>query len=668
MIRRPIKPSCARFRVPVPEGPIVPALLLAALAAIAVAAPVSAACPSLPDPQLRALDRLVGRDAKQALAEIGARVSGLESLPGTTPQKLAALYALQANAYSMLELDRDARDAATNGLALATNPLDPVHVNLLIGYWGNIYDQAGLDQAVQELEAARALQPPGSSAAVCLLIELGVVQQRRDRPDIAISELTQAYSMTAGPAAADERVLAAAGLASVMRAVGDHAQSLALNQEVIAYDTARGATLDLSVARFLRGETLTSMGDYDGAMEQLTLARELSVGLDDRQGVAFADQALCRANIERGQPTRARPQCEQALRVFTAARSTDVALQTQALIARIDLAEGHAERALAKLNGILANGGVEIPARDLVEILELRARTNATLQDYASAYQDLREYLRRYRAVNDTERSRQMTTLRARLETDREIERNGALQRELSLSHDRATSQATELRRTQLAIAAGTIVIGLLIYILVSGLRNRQLLMRLASLDGLTSLPNRRRTIELATNSLQEAAADGRPVTIALLDFDHFKQINDRCGHAAGDYALKEFARKGRELLRAEDTLGRWGGEEFLLVLPNCPLDLAYECVERLRAAAMAIELPFNEAKLHVSVSAGLATNIRSSMSLDEIVASADAALYEAKGAGRDLVRIARDSFGAASTGVRLALNQGLAATAAANR
>src|SRR6202012_4508539 len=124
---------------------------------------------------------------------------------------------------------------------------------------------------------------------------------------------------------------------------------------------------------------------------------------------------------------------------------------------------------------------------------------------------------------------------------------NGALQRELSLSHDRATSQATELRRTQLAIAAGTIVIGLLIYILVSGLRNRQLLIRLASLDGLTSLPNRRRTIELATGSLQEAAAEGRPVTIALLDFDHFKQINDRCGHAAGDYALKEFARKGRE-------------------------------------------------------------------------------------------------------------------------
>jgi len=177
-------------------------------------------------------------------------------------------------------------------------------------------------------------------------------------------------------------------------------------------------------------------------------------------------------------------------------------------------------------------------------------------------------------------------------------------------------------------------VIGLLIYILVSGLRNRQLLVRLASLDGLTSLPNRRRTIELATNSLQEAAAEGRPVTIALLDFDHFKQINDRCGHAAGDYALKEFARKGREMLRAEDTLGRWGGEEFLLVLPNCPLDLAYECVERLRAVAMAIELPFNEDKLQVSVSAGLATNIRSSMSLDEIVASADAALYEAKGAG----------------------------------
>ena len=559
---------------------------------------------------------------------------------------LAALYAVQASAYSVLELDGDARDAASKGLQLAPSPTDAVHVNLLIGYWENIYDQAGLDQAVGALESARALQPSDSSANLCLLITLGVVQMRRNRPDLAIVDLTQAYRATMAQGLIDQRALAAAGLASVMRDVGDYTQSLALNQEVIDHDSAQGATLALSVARYLRGQTLAAMGNYDDAIDQLQQARALSVALDDEQGVAFADQALCRAHVQLGQPALARPLCQHALRVFSAAHSNDVVKQTQAVLASIDLTEGHVERALPALNAVLAGGGSDIPARELADLYELRARINAALHDYSGAYQDLREYLQRYVSVNDAQRSRQITTLRSQLETDREIERNGALQRELALSRERAQSQATQLRWTRIAIAAGAAIIGLLTYILLSSWRYRRRLVQLANLDSLTALPNRRRTVELAIETLQLASRTGRTVTVALLDFDHFKQINDRCGHAAGDHALKEFARLAKGMLRGGDTLGRWGGEEFLLVLPDCSLDRAYASVERLRNLAERIELPSNAANLRLSVSAGLATNAREPLSLDEIVASADVALYEAKAAGRDLVRIARDSLG----------------------
>jgi diguanylate cyclase (GGDEF)-like protein len=196
-------------------------------------------------------------------------------------------------------------------------------------------------------------------------------------------------------------------------------------------------------------------------------------------------------------------------------------------------------------------------------------------------------------------------------------------------------------------------------------LRYRRRLVQLANLDGLTALPNRRRTVELAGEALRHADQSGRTVTVALLDFDHFKQINDRCGHAAGDHALKEFARLAKGMLRSGDTLGRWGGEEFLLVLPDCPLDRAYASVERLRNLALSIQLPSSGTDLRISLSAGLATNAKGPRSLDEIIASADVALYEAKAAGRDLVRIARDSLAAASTGVRRALTEDLAHSAA---
>jgi diguanylate cyclase (GGDEF)-like protein len=648
---------------PQPAGRIVARVLIAMVPFWLLGAAAHAACPDLPGTETRQLDALVSRNARQALGEIQQKLTTLRSEPYAPPERLATLYALQASAYSMLELDRDAREAATQGLLLAPVQTDPVHVNLLIGYWQNIYDQAGLDQAVENLDAARQVQHAGSSADICLLTARGIVQMRRNQPDLAITDLTQAYRATMNPALAGQRVQAAAALASVMRFVGDYNQALALNQEVVDWDSAHDATLDLSVARFLRGQILAAMGDYSSAIEQLGEARTLSVAVNDEQGVAFADQAACSAHIELHQLSIARSECEQALRTFVEAQSTDVVKQTQSQLAEIDLAEDHPTLALARLNGVLDNDGADMPARDLVRIYHLRARTNAELHDYPRAYQDLDTYLRRYTSVNDAERTRQITALRAQLETDRAIERNGALQRELELSRERSETQSAQLKWARIATAAGIAIIALLTYILVAGLKYRKLLVRLATHDGLTGLPNRRRTTELANEALRTSNAADSSLTMALIDFDHFKEVNDRCGHATGDFVLREFARLTRPALRAGDTLGRWGGEEFLLLLPDCTLDSAFEIVERLRAVAVEIKLPATAMNLRVSVSAGLATNVERSVSLDEIVASADVALYEAKTAGRDLIRIARASICAASSGVRRALPQELSAT-----
>jgi diguanylate cyclase (GGDEF)-like protein len=143
---------------------------------------------------------------------------------------------------------------------------------------------------------------------------------------------------------------------------------------------------------------------------------------------------------------------------------------------------------------------------------------------------------------------------------------------------------------------------------------------------------------------------------IALIDLDRFKALNDRFGHATGDCVLKEFTRITTASLRATDTLGRWGGEEFLLVLPNTTLDTAVEILDRIRQQATLIQQAVDGWDLRVSISAGLATNGEGASSLDEIVARADVALYKAKNAGRDLVRYAEESYQSASTGVRRAL------------
>jgi diguanylate cyclase (GGDEF)-like protein len=604
-----------------------------------------AACLTSPNPAIRALQTLVDVDATQALKQVQTQLQAVEQASQPDTALMASLYAVQAHAYGILELEDESMTAASKGLKLATLASDPVHLDLLSTYAENVYDEAGLYSAIKSIDAARASQVNGSLNDTCLLITLGLMQYRQDRADLAIRSLTQAYHASTAAGFVEPRFFAADVMSVVMRSTGDYPEALALNQEVIDWNTARHATLKLSVNRFMRGKILNLMGQYAAAIDEFTAARKLSVQLNDSQGVAFADLRICEARIDVGELDRAESACENAQNVFIASQSRDTAKEAQALLARISLAKGHADKALNLLNDILDHGGAEaLPRRDS-DVFEWRARANAALHNYRDAYSDLSEYLRRNVAANDGERARQAAALRARFETDREIERNALLKRELDISQERSQRQAQQLRWNAIVTISGVLVIALLIYFLVANLRYRHQLVRLASQDALTGLPNRRRTAELASTALATANSTQRPLTVAIIDMDHFKIINDRCGHATGDHVLKEFARLGRECIRETDVLGRWGGEEFLLVMPEASLELAFATLERLRTLVFGIRLPPSGAGLRVSLSAGLATSLRHGGSLDVLIARADSALYVAKNEGRDLVRVADENY-----------------------
>ena len=619
--------------------------------------PAAAACIPNADPAIRALQILVDQDANAALKKVAQLLKTELTAPMPNGQRLASLYSVQAQAYSILELESKARDAVFKGLKYATDNTDPVRIMLLSLYAENVYDQAGIAAAVKTTEEAQAVQKRGSLEDICLLIGRGLLQYREDREDLAIGSLTQAYRSSTTPALAEPHVLAAGVLATVLRGMGDYPQALALNQEAIDWDTAQHAPLALSVDRFLRGRILILMQKYAQAIDEFDDARKLSNMLNDTQGVAFADVRVCESRIELGQLIKARAACENALFTFIASRFSDEVKETEALLARIDLAEGHPEKALATLNEVLDHSGTDVLPLRVASLYQWRARTNAALHNYRDAYNDLSEYTRRYVSTNDADRTKQAVALRARFETDREIERNALLKRELDLSHEQSQRQAQQLRWNAIAAVSAVLVIALLMYFLVSNFRYRQQLVRLASTDGLTGLPNRRRTAELATDALAAATESDKPLTIAIIDMDHFKFVNDRCGHATGDYVLREFARLGRESVRPEDALGRWGGEEFLLIMPDATADVAIATLERLRTLVFGINLPPSGAGLRVSLSAGLATRDRQVRSLDELIARADAALYVAKNEGRDLVRVADEKF-LSTSGIRRVVRQ----------
>ncbi|GAB3672185.1 sensor domain-containing diguanylate cyclase [Salinisphaera aquimarina] len=162
-------------------------------------------------------------------------------------------------------------------------------------------------------------------------------------------------------------------------------------------------------------------------------------------------------------------------------------------------------------------------------------------------------------------------------------------------------------------------------------------LSRLATIDDLTGLGNRRLATERLEAQLQRARRRNDSFAVALVDFDHFKRLNDSHGHAAGDAALRLFAEIARRSMRGSDFIGRWGGEEFIAVLEDdCPPS-AIRGVERLVEAVRATPLRLDSGDLPLTVSAGVVISLPGE-SAEDIVARADAALYQAKSSGRDRV------------------------------
>lgn len=157
----------------------------------------------------------------------------------------------------------------------------------------------------------------------------------------------------------------------------------------------------------------------------------------------------------------------------------------------------------------------------------------------------------------------------------------------------------------------------------------------LATRDMLTGLLNRRAMVELLSQEQPRQRRAGGPMALALLDIDFFKRINDSHGHQAGDVALQRFAELARNSLRAGDALARWGGEEFLLLMPGTPQSVAAQALARLRAAVAAGDFSNIAPGLTLSFSAGVAV-CEGHEPFGEAIERADRALYQAKQAGRD--------------------------------
>ncbi|AZR28101.1 GGDEF domain-containing protein [Xanthomonas vasicola pv. arecae] len=380
--------------------------------------------------------------------------------------------------------------------------------------------------------------------------------------------------------------------------------------------------------------TVLAARQPEAALLHFRRALALSRELRDQAGVAAALTSASEALIETG----------DAASAVTMAREALPLMQKQDNIGRVAPCHAVLLQALTALKAddlgaqIIAAKAADDPNLTLsrrAQLIDAIAEALASQGRHAEAYQELQ----RANTLRAQSLDRQRDTVMLRLQARYEDARRGAETAELRRRSEtsRLALQAREAGQRALWIAlcaACLLLIGALV-VLAFGARHRRQLSRLAMHDELTGLPNRRAIRAKAQQQIEQALRSHTPCMLALIDLDHFKQINDVYGHAVGDAVLKALASASRLALRMQERLGRLGGEEFLLVLPSCSEEEIPAVFSRLRSAVAAIESAGLPTDQPVRFCMG-AVRVVADTGLDVLLSQADLALYAAKTAGRD--------------------------------
>jgi diguanylate cyclase (GGDEF)-like protein len=376
-------------------------------------------------------------------------------------------------------------------------------------------------------------------------------------------------------------------------------------------------------------------GDFD-AQVRPTIAACRKVGEP-----AYANQIrieLAQRDIATGRLAAARELLEKHYPQVRATGYTPQLCSFDALLARVDRRQGNLAAAARFAEAAVR---LSVPGRypqSLIMAYRVLYRSAEQRGDPATALAFYRRYAAARMGYLDDISVRERAYEQVQQESlarKLQVERLSRENRVLELKHELA---AKEVQATRLYGVILTLILVFIALWAVWTKRSQLHFKTLSRLDGLTGISNRLHFMQRAETALAYARKSGQDVCLVLFDLDHFKAINDRFGHATGDFVLQRTAALCREYLRRSDVFGRFGGEEFSILLPGCRLEEARAQAEHLRQIINRIGTEQRGVAVTASASFGIASSAVSGFELTRLLAHADAALYQAKRAGRDCV------------------------------
>lgn len=309
-----------------------------------------------------------------------------------------------------------------------------------------------------------------------------------------------------------------------------------------------------------------------------------------------------------------------------------------ALAAQVAVKLGNVDAALMHANTALNNLDKNDFSLPLINTYYALFSAYQAQQDYKNAFYYQSKYREAVTANSDNRFAQQQAYYLARAEIEVKNQRIALLDKDnevLALQRDLYEQEARQNRLLVLILAAVLLLASVLAY---RGMTGRHRFKKIAEYDQLTGVSNRYHFNNQAQIALDYCDKNAKPVALILFDLDHFKQINDAHGHAAGDWALQAVVKTCRNFMRNNDVFGRIGGEEFAVLLPGCQTDKAALLAEICRDAIASIDCSDSGFDFPLTASFGVSGSDTSGYVLKQLLADADVAMYQAKADGRNTV------------------------------
>lgn len=455
----------------------------------------------------------------------------------------------------------------------------------------------------------------------------------------ALRDLQQAYSLADNSLDTIKKAQIAGMLALVFEYREEDSQSIPYFEEAVAYHRSEKNWQELSISLYGLGRANKNVGNVSIGRNQLEQSLLYARQVNDLQGIGYALKELARLDIVSEKYADAEAKLLQARDIFNQSEHTQLQLGVVLSLAEVYRLHGDADQALRYLNMAKQYIDPEFMPIQQISLQEEQAHILALQGDFKGAYTQLSETIGAKKNVFRQQSREQLQKLRTRYEVEVKERQNQLLEQENKIQKTELKVQENRNAQLMLLSVFSALLCLLLFALVYRTKRHRKHLEELANTDSLTQLYNRRRTLEMLSLQIDLANRHQHDLSVAMIDLDHFKLVNDQFGHAAGDQVLKAFASLCLKTFRHTDIVGRVGGEEFLIALPHTEIDAARQVIDNLRLATRALPEQFNFPQLNVSISCGLCL-VDQSVDIEEIIAAADRALYEAKQQGRNRVYV----------------------------